>query len=327
MNRTLFLIIILGTAVTTNGFASGTAFTLSPYNALIFGNFTDNNSDFGGGVAAMGSVNISSTSVADSLLGEAFSQFTGGYTLVAGGNLDATNGTLATGNAYGGGTANDFSLTVQSGYHYTSAPTADPINFPGLQSQFDSLSTTLAGLTTTGTCSFDGYSTTTCNANASGLNVITLSSASLIGANRTVDINLAAGASVVVNVPGIADSTTNYSIEINGGAVNGDSTTTEAHDVLFNYYQATSLTTYSVPGSILAPYAAVTGNNGQIDGTLIADSFSGSTEFHNFGFEGTLPTTTPEPMSVFLIGGGLIGLGLLGRRRRNQMDATKAGRS
>jgi choice-of-anchor A domain-containing protein len=120
----------------------------------------------------------------------------------------------------------------------------------------------------------------------------------------------------VINVPGTSDSTTNYGIYINGSGADGDSTTTEANDVLFNYYQATALTTYSVVGSVLAPYAAVTGENGQIDGNLIADSFSGPTELHNFGFEGTLPNAAPEPMSGFLIGAGLIALGLARRRAR-----------
>jgi choice-of-anchor A domain-containing protein len=306
---------VLGVAITVSCHASGTLFTLSPYNGLTFGNFSDT-SDFGGGIAAGGAINISSTSVADSLLGESLTQYTGSYTLVSGGNLDATNGTLATGNAYGGGSNNDFSLTVSNGYSYTSYPAADPLNFTALQTQYDKLSTQLANLTTTASCTSNGYGTTTCTANAPGLNVITLSNASLVGANTTVDINLAAGSYLVINVPGTSDSTTNYGIYINGNGADGDSTTTEANDVLFNYYQATALTTYSVVGSVLAPYAAVTGENGQIDGNLIADSFSGPTELHNFGFEGPLPNAAPEPMSGFLIGAGLIALGLARRRAR-----------
>src|SRR5580658_10460586 len=130
----LLVTTILGAALAISGYASGTAFTLSPYNGLVFGNFSDT-ADFGGGLAAGGSITISSTAVADSLLGESSSQFASGYTLVAGGNLDATNGTLATGNVYGGVAANDFSLTVQNGYKNSSAPAPDPLNFTALQSQ------------------------------------------------------------------------------------------------------------------------------------------------------------------------------------------------
>jgi len=70
----------------------------------------------------MGSIDISSTSVADALLGEAVTQFTGGYTLVAGGDLTGTNGSVAAGDAYGGGPVNDFSLTMANGYSYTTRP-------------------------------------------------------------------------------------------------------------------------------------------------------------------------------------------------------------
>jgi choice-of-anchor A domain-containing protein len=314
MTRIVFRTIILGAAIAANSNATGALFTLSPYNDLIFGNLSDS-AYVGGGIAAGGTVNMSGTSVADSLQGESLSQFPLEYTLVAGGNLNASNGSVSVGDAYGGGSSNNFSLTVQPGYSYVSAPAPDPLNFPALQSQYDSLSASLYALAPTGTCTFDGYSTTTCTATAAGLNVITLTDASLVGANRTVNITLAAGSSVVINVPGTSDSTTNYSINVNGSAVDGNATSSVANDVLFNYYQATTLSAYSVLGSVLAPYAAVTGNNGQIDGNLIADSLSGPTAMFNYGFEGTLPSATPEPASIVLIVGGLLGIGLARRRR------------
>ncbi len=296
-------------------FASGTAFTLTPYNALTFGAFADT-SDFGGGLAAKGNLTIGNTAVANSLLQESFSQFPNGYTLVAGGNLIATSGTLAVGNAYGGGSSNNFTLTLSSGYSFTHSPAADPVDFASLQSYDDALSATLAGETPTGSCVFDGSSTTTCTANAHGMNYITVSNPSLLGTGRTVNINLGSSDSfVVINIAGTADSTTNFGMNINGNAVNGDATTALAHNVLFNYYQATSLSVYSVEGSVLAPHAAVTSaQSGQIDGNLVALSFNGATELHNFGFEGMLPTATPEPMSMFLTGAGLFGFGLIRRR-------------
>jgi hypothetical protein len=54
MNRAVIASTILGAAMAVPGNAV-TLPAISPYNALIFGNFTDN-SDVGGGVAAAGSV-------------------------------------------------------------------------------------------------------------------------------------------------------------------------------------------------------------------------------------------------------------------------------
>jgi hypothetical protein len=62
------------------------------------------------------------------------------------------------------------------------------------------------------------------------------------------------------------------------------------------------------------------GNSGQMDGNVIAASFSGQIELHKSGFEGALPTATPEPMSLFLIGTGLVGIGMIGRRRRRSAN-------
>src|ERR1700761_2377547 len=99
------LVFLGGCLVMTAG-ASSAPFSISPYNALVFGNFTDTYTDFGGGVAAAGNLTISGTAVADALLSQAFSQFPGGYTLVSGDNLNATNGQVAEGNVYGGGSVN-----------------------------------------------------------------------------------------------------------------------------------------------------------------------------------------------------------------------------
>jgi hypothetical protein len=90
--------------------------------------------------------------------------------------------------------------------------------------------------------------------------------------------------------------------------------------VLFNYYQATQLTLASgITASVLAPLAAVSGSNGNFDGTLIGNSFTGNMEFHDSDlFSGNLSSVTPEPVSMALAGAGLAGLSLLLRKRNSK---------
>jgi PEP-CTERM motif len=64
---------------------------------------------------------------------------------------------------------------------------------------------------------------------------------------------------------------------------------------------------------VLAPYAAVT-NNSPIDGTLVAASYSGNGELHDFPFLGS-PVRTPEPGGLAILGVALAGLVGIRRRR------------
>ena len=320
MNKLFFALALLTPEIVV---ANPTVFTLSPYNGFFFNTFSYT-ADFGGGIAAGGSITIGNTQVADALLGEVLSAFAGNYTLVAGGTLTATNGQVATGNAYGGGPNNNFSLSMLNGSFQSAPGTSDPINFAAQQTSFRNLSSTLSHMASTGTCTFDGFATTTCTATAPGLNIINVSDPTILGTSRTVNINLGTNSYVILNVAGgtsTPDYMSNYGFNVylngvNQGSSNGDSTTTLAHNILFNYYQATGLDITSVMGSVLAPYAAVSGiSSGQIDGTLVGNSFSGPTEFHNYGYTGTLPSATPEPSTYLMIAAGLMAFAGLSRKR------------
>ena len=56
----------------------------------------------------------------------------------------------------------------------------------------------------------------------------------------------------------------------------------------------------------MAPYATVT-NNSPIDGTLVAASYSGNGELHDYPFRGT-PVRAPEPGGLAILGVALAGL-------------------
>lgn len=96
--------------------------------------------------------------------------------------------------------------------------------------------------------------------------------------------------------------------------MNFQNPTRYADDVLWNITNVSTLSfTNEFGGTILAPTEMVT-NNGPIDGTLVAWSFTGTGELHDYSFTGSLPI--PEPSSLAVLSLAMFGIGWLRRRRR-----------
>jgi choice-of-anchor A domain-containing protein len=226
------------------------------------------------------------------------------YGNTSGNPINMNNG----GNAYVGGTHGE-TINFNGGGHYNSVPST---SMSTIQNELTSLSGSLSTLLANSYFPASGNNEViTATPNSAGLAVFDVTSSQL-SSIPSYSFDLNGASTVIINVSGPSlDFTANYE-----GNDSADS------DILWNFYQATSLDFNTlIGGSILAPDASVTNNN-QIDGTLVAQSWTGQGELHEYGFDGTLPSQTPsqtpEPASIVLFALGLISFGLLARRNLRQ---------
>lgn len=221
-----------------------------------------------------------------------------------GGNLNINNG----GSAYIGGT-NNGKINFNGGGGFYTAP---PNTISDFETSINTLSTSLSQLSSTSALPTLGANNNnnilfTATAAANGVAVFNITAAQLASIS-SFSINLNGASTVVFNVSGASVTDT----------ANDESGVTGANNIIWNFYQATSVNLGTqIAGTVLAPDANVTNGN-QIDGDLIAYSWTGSGELHDYGFEGVLPTDggtpVPEPASLALLIGGIAAFGLLRRR-------------
>jgi choice-of-anchor A domain-containing protein len=257
------------------------------YNLFVFGNFSPSgSSDSEGNVAVGGNAEIiPSYTVAGEISGN-LAKF------IVNGNLtwtsDGSIGQGSQGTAYVGGTANILSYRKLNN-------TQNIVDFPAAEKYLTQASSVWNNQKTNGDIDWDS-TTLNLTGTSSTLNVFNVKAANVDV--DTLSISAPAHSTVLVNVSGSdvsMDGLYNYGF---GMKLNG----VTANNVLFNFCDATSLRLYGCgfEGSILAPSASVDFSNGQINGTFIANSMTGSGEFHNVQFQGDLPNV-PEPGTVLLL--------------------------
>ncbi|ODT84754.1 choice-of-anchor A family protein [Phenylobacterium sp. SCN 70-31] len=301
---------ILAAAALTAVATPTLADTAQDFQFYTLGNLNLNGQTLNGRVAAGGNAQFSSSS----LMGA-------GSSLVVGGDLTYLNGgTVANGALVGGSSTAPGYLPISAGQSTL------PVDFTTENLRLKNLSTTLAGLETTGTAYvqwgglfFDGLT--------SGLNIVTIDASQLAGVNW-LGTNLATGTELLINVTGNTASL--------GGGLHSNAAST----ILWNFANATAITAggVSLGGSILAPNAAFQGNSGTISGSLITGSFNGAISFGNSGYTGGLlapsiapalpggglgSVAVPEPSvwAMMILGFGAVGAVL---RRRRAPDALAA---
>ncbi len=236
------------------------------FNLFAFSDVNLNNTDVAGRVAVGGNGTFSNVGIATGLTNSNGTV----DELIDNGNLTDSNGTVANGNVVYGISKNLSHVSVPNG---TVRKQLNDIDFTAVQINQDAKSTYLSTLLQNGTTT-NQYGILTLAGTDPTLDVFNISGTTL-GTTNTVNITAPANATVVINVSGTADAFQGMGINING--------TTNQH-VVWNFYQATSVAIYNiaVEGSVLAPLAYVQFNNGNVDGTLVANVVTGNGEFHNF---------------------------------------------
>jgi len=273
------------------------------YNLFVFDDLYAKYSDSKGNIAVGGNATISGYSVASELTGSKAK-------FVVEGNVNMTGGDVGTptsiqgnrGDIYCGGTATVTSAGYNHIYH-----SQNVVDFNAAKTYLTGASSGWSGLASSGTSEKKWGALYLTGTNKT-LNVFNVTNSDID--MHTLYIDAPAGSTVLVNVAG-----TNVSFDTFGVFLTGVSRDT----ILFNCSEATNLyiTGVSFQGSILAPYAATNFLSGNMEGTLVSNSFGSpattySGEMHDYSFKGNLPEV-PEPATLILV---LVGAVLTMRKRK-----------
>ncbi|WP_320041201.1 choice-of-anchor A family protein [uncultured Desulfobacter sp.] len=230
------------------------------YNAIIFGDFSAMNSDVEGRLAVGGTATLQNYSVGSRL--STLELADNNDTLIVGGDLSYTNGQVW-GNALVGGTAT-------SGFNTLGGTLSHGLGalyiFSTAKTNFENLSTTLGQETANGTTVNNWGSLVLTGDGTSARQIFSVDGTELLNANGISISDIPENASVVINVSGDTSGLTNMGMQ---------SLESIRSNLLFNFYETTALTMsgIGVQGSILAPFADVDANNGQLNGMIVADSW------------------------------------------------------
>ena len=313
MRHMPLIALLLSTVASTGVQASVLNLTTQMGNANIYTlhDFNGSNSDVEGAIVSGGSVAASSYAINHNDV-DAYA----GYAVVTRNNLSVSNGSIENGKAYAGGTT---SLT-----NVTAPPTspASPVNFDQLADYYNALSTNLSHVGATGTVA-SKYSGVLVTGNGNGqVDVFNVASTMFANSSSWELAGLTAGQTLIFNISGSSGTFNNGGVSFNP---------LSGYNVLFNFYEATTLDVRGVIGSVLATKATVGPNYGVINGNVVVDAWNSSVQVnanHYFqpvevtGFDvpGTPTTPTrradvPEPAGVALFLGALAMAGLVRRER------------
>lgn len=349
MIKNLWLAVLVGSLLLApcSGAHASSLGIAGEFNLFMFGNIIQWGTDVEGRIAAGGNVVYGRSGKGNGFAVASKVKATQGPPeLVAGGSVRLTNGSVGyfakensgapeyqNGTIVYGGKAK-ISQTVG----YGSAYQGNPINFKSEQNYLKGMSAFWGGLASTGQVLKPNSGQVYLTGSNPNLNIFNIDS-SYLTKNLGFFLNVPQTSTVLLN---IVDANSDKRIRLTNIGfymarefmeknfiakndaqamlkyLSGKDGLYPHSNILFNFVDAERLliNRIEINGSILAPNANVSfGKHSHIDGSLIANSLFGRGEAHNIRFNGKLPIQpVPEPATIVLLVGGLLGLAAWRRR-------------
>lgn len=234
------------------------------YNAFVFDDYDGKWSETEGRLAVGGTASLQSYGIGVRL-NNSYGQRDD---LIVGGNLNFTYGQSFSGNIVYGGNANLTAIGSPNG----TIRKGNVIDFAAAEADLTNRSNAFAALPSNGRV-VKQWGSITLTGTSATRNVFNLSAADFQNCYG-LSIKVPKGSVVIINVAGTDATLQYFGIQLNGSP---------ASKVLFNFNQAENIRIngIGIEGSVLAPKAKVSFDNGNINGTLVAESFCGYGELRN----------------------------------------------
>jgi choice-of-anchor A domain-containing protein len=236
---------------------------LGDYTLFLLESYTGGH-DVEGKMAAGGDIAMTDFAVGAGLPGNNIAN-----TLVARGNLSLSRGGVWGDAWYGGSYSADGTVVYSRG----TVAQGTPIDFAARFAELRQLSSRLGAMPAAGETRREPWGGILLRGTDPSLNVFDVDASAFTGA-ALWSIAAPAGSLVVVNIRGASATFTGFGTFFSGGI--------DQHGVLYNFVDATHINSHDFGfwGTVLAPQAHLTFNNGSWDGGIYARSLTGNAEGH-----------------------------------------------